>query len=70
MPTSSVSTDTGLLQSSTNNLAGAVSTYSYDKGEQLTGATNVDGHHWGCNYDADTTAPVSDRRGHDPVAGL
>ncbi len=52
-PTSSASTDTALLQYSTNNLNGTVSTYSYDKANRLTGATNVAGHNWGYSYDAD-----------------
>jgi RHS repeat-associated protein len=52
-PTSSASTDTVLLQYSTNNLNGTVSIYSYDKASRLTGATNVGGHNWGYSYDAD-----------------
>jgi len=52
-PASSASTDTGLLQYSTNNLTGTVSNDSYDKASRLIGATNVAGHNWGYSYDAD-----------------
>jgi RHS repeat-associated protein len=52
-PAGSASTDTGLLQYSTDNITGKVSVYSYDKGNRLTNATNVAGHAYGYTYDAD-----------------
>jgi len=52
-PTASASTDTGLLQYSTNNMTGTVSVYSYDNGNRLTKATNVAGHTFAYTYDSD-----------------
>lgn len=52
-PTSSSTTDTGLVQYATNNMTGTVSVYSYDQANRLTGATNVAGHTYGYTYDAD-----------------
>jgi RHS repeat-associated protein len=52
-PTTLSSTDTGLLQYSTNNMTGTVSVYSYDKGNRLTKATNINGHTYNYTYDAD-----------------
>jgi len=52
-PTISSTTDTGLLQYSTNNLTGTVSVYSPDKGNRLTKATNINGHTYAYTYDAD-----------------
>jgi len=52
-PTSSASTDTGLLQYTTNNITGTVSVYSYDQANRLTKATNINGHTYGYTYDSD-----------------
>jgi RHS repeat-associated protein len=52
-PTTKSSTDTGLLQYSTDNLTGTVSIYSYDKADRLTKATNIGGHTYAYTYDAD-----------------
>jgi RHS repeat-associated protein len=52
-PTTSSSTDSGLLRYSTNNLIGTVSVYSYEKANRLTKATNMAGHTYGYGYDAD-----------------
>jgi len=52
-PTVTSTTDTALLQYSTNNMTGTISVYSYDKGNRLTKATNVAGHTYAYTYDAD-----------------
>ena len=52
-PTTSSTTDSGLLRYSTNNVTGTVSVYSYEKANRLTRATNVAGHSDAYGYDAD-----------------
>jgi len=52
-PTGSASTDTGLLQYTTDHLTGTVSVDTYDKAGRLTGATNAAGHTYGYTYDGD-----------------
>jgi RHS repeat-associated protein len=50
-PTTSVSTDTGLIQWQKDNLSSQISTFSYDHANRLTGATNFVGHDYAYTYD-------------------
>ena len=52
-PTASASTDTSLVQYSTNNQTAVVSQYSYDAGNRVTSVTNDGGKTYSYGYDSD-----------------
>ena len=59
-PTSSSTTDKGLLQYATDNMTGTVTVYTYDQGDRLIKATNVAGHSYGYDADGNRTSVTTD----------
>ncbi|HET7327156.1 MAG TPA: RHS repeat-associated core domain-containing protein, partial [Nocardioidaceae bacterium] len=50
-PTGSASSDTGLIQYSTDHLSGARADYSYDAANRLVAVSNFNGHDYAYSYD-------------------